>query len=147
MKSRQMCFFFLFSSLCFSFSQFFFNVIDLVPKHMGPTLSHKREPNTIEILSFSIFARFIGVCLSWIVVPKELSYSSGFPITKDYNRLVYTCFNSASNIPQVGGLACLSPNGYLATSTVLNYYKENAKIIINTFAPLGLIHQALLTSI
>ena len=114
---------------------------------MGPTLSHKRGPNTIEILSFSIFVGFIGVRLSWIVVPKELLYSSGFPITKDYNRLVYTCFNSASNIPQVGGLACLSPNGYLATSTVLNYYKENAKIIINTFASFGLIHQALLTSI
>ena len=40
----------LFSSLCFFFLDFFFsfvffNVTNLVPKHMGPTPSHTREPN------------------------------------------------------------------------------------------------------
>ena len=37
----------LFSSLYFfSFPDlFFFNAIDLVPKHMGPTPSHMKEPN------------------------------------------------------------------------------------------------------
>ena len=30
------------------FSVFFFNVIDLVPKYMGPNPSHTREPNTLK---------------------------------------------------------------------------------------------------
>ena len=101
----------------------------------------------IEIPSFSIFVGFLGVRLGWTVVPKDLLYSNGFSIRKDYNRLVYTSFNSASNIPQAGVLARLSPNGYLAMNIVLDYYKENSKIIINTFALLGLIHQTPIISI
>lgn len=66
----------------------------------------------IEISSFSKFAGFTGVRLGWTVVPEELCYSNGFPVIKDFNRIVCTCFNGASSIAQAGGLACLSPDGY-----------------------------------
>ncbi|TYK06659.1 putative LL-diaminopimelate aminotransferase [Cucumis melo var. makuwa] len=92
----------------------------------------------IEISSFSKFAGFTGVRLGWTVVPKELSYSNGFPIVKDYDRIVCTCFNGASNIVQAGGLACLSTEGFQAVSKVLNHYKENAKILIEAFRGLGM---------
>ncbi|KAG4963591.1 hypothetical protein JHK84_040671 [Glycine max] len=66
----------------------------------------------IEISSFSKFAGFTGVRLGWTVVPEELLYADGYPIIKDYDRIVCTCFNGASNIVQAGGLACLSPQGF-----------------------------------
>ena len=44
-------------------------------------------------------------------MPKELKYSNGFSVATDYNRIVCTSFNGASNIAQAGGLACLSPEG------------------------------------
>lgn len=65
----------------------------------------------IETSSFSKYAGFTGVRLGWTVVPKELLFSDGFPVAKDFNRIVCTCFNGASNIAQAGGLACLSPEG------------------------------------
>ncbi|XP_002513859.4 aminotransferase ALD1, chloroplastic [Ricinus communis] len=92
----------------------------------------------IEISSFSKFAGFTGVRLGWTVVPEELLYSNGFPVIKDFNRIVCTCFNGASNIAQAGGLACLSEDGYKAVNNVVDYYEENAKILIEAFASLGL---------
>ena len=65
----------------------------------------------IETASFSKYAGCTGVRLSWTVVPKELLFSDGHPVAKDFNRIVCTCFNGASNIAQAGGLACLSPEG------------------------------------
>ncbi|KAI5661425.1 hypothetical protein M9H77_20748 [Catharanthus roseus] len=65
----------------------------------------------IEVSSFSKFGGFTGVRLGWTVVPEELRYSDGFPVRHDYNRIVCTCFNGASNVAQAGGLACLSPQG------------------------------------
>lgn len=65
----------------------------------------------IETASFSKYAGFTGVRLGWTVVPKDLLFSDGFPVAKDFNRIVCTCFNGASNISQAGGLACLSPEG------------------------------------
>ncbi len=62
----------------------------------------------IEVSSFSKFAGFTGVRLGWTVVPDELLFSNGFPVIEDFDRIVCTCFNGASNIAQAGGLACLS---------------------------------------
>ncbi|KAK9286759.1 hypothetical protein L1049_015163 [Liquidambar formosana] len=67
----------------------------------------------IEISSFSKFAGFTGIRLGWTVVPEELFYSNGFPVINDFNRIVCTCFNGASNIAQAGGLACLSSEGFM----------------------------------
>ncbi|XVE93094.1 hypothetical protein REPUB_Repub01dG0160400 [Reevesia pubescens] len=92
----------------------------------------------IEISSFSKFAGFTGVRLGWTVVPEELLFLSGFPVINDFNRIVCTCFNGASNIAQAGGLACLSTEGFQAICSVIDYYKENAKILVDTFASVGL---------
>lgn len=92
----------------------------------------------IEVSSFSKFAGFTGVRLGWTVVPKDLCYSNGFPVIHDYNRIVCTCFNGASNIAQAGGLACLSPHGYKALRSTINYYMQNAKMLVDTFTSLGL---------
>ncbi|CAL9781711.1 unnamed protein product [Musa acuminata subsp. burmannicoides] len=91
----------------------------------------------IETSSFSKFAGFTGVRLGWTVVPKELLFSDGFPVAKDFNRIVCTCFNGASNIAQVGGLACLSPEGLKAMVETIKFYKENTEIIVDTFKSLG----------
>ncbi|XP_034702374.1 aminotransferase ALD1, chloroplastic-like [Vitis riparia] len=92
----------------------------------------------IEISSFSKFAGFTGVRLGWTVVPDELLFSNGFPVIKDFNRIVCTCFNGASSVAQAGGLACLSSDGLMAVQSVVDYYKENAKILGDTFTSLGL---------
>ncbi|KAB2602692.1 LL-diaminopimelate aminotransferase [Pyrus ussuriensis x Pyrus communis] len=91
----------------------------------------------IETSSFSKYAGFTGVRLGWTVVPKQLLFSDGFPVAKDFNRIVCTCFNGASNISQAGGLACLAPTGLKAMREVIGYYKKNAEIIVETFESLG----------
>ncbi|XP_070048121.1 aminotransferase ALD1, chloroplastic isoform X1 [Nicotiana tomentosiformis] len=91
----------------------------------------------IEISSFSKMAGFTGVRLGWTVVPKELLYSNGFPVILDFNRVICTTFNGASNIAQAGGLACLSRDGFKEIMSKVDYYKENAKILVDTFASLG----------
>ncbi|KAL3324481.1 hypothetical protein AABB24_038561 [Solanum stoloniferum] len=91
----------------------------------------------IEISSFSKTAGFTGVRLGWTVVPKELLYLNGFPVIHDFNRIICTSFNGASNIAQAGGLACLSPEGFKEVMFKVDYYKENARILVETFTSLG----------
>uniref|UniRef100_A0A0C9RGE7 TSA: Wollemia nobilis Ref_Wollemi_Transcript_28348_1858 transcribed RNA sequence n=1 Tax=Wollemia nobilis TaxID=56998 RepID=A0A0C9RGE7_9CONI len=91
----------------------------------------------IETASFSKYAGFTGVRLGWTVVPAELRFSDGFPVANDFNRVMCTCFNGASNIAQAGGLACLSPEGLKAMHGVVEFYKENTRIIVETFTSLG----------
>ncbi|XP_004485554.1 aminotransferase ALD1, chloroplastic-like [Cicer arietinum] len=93
----------------------------------------------IEVSSFSKFAGFTGVRLGWTVVPEELLYSNGFPVLHDFNRIMCTCFNGASRIAQAGGLACLSPEGLNALQSLVDYYMENARILVNALTSLGLI--------
>jgi len=75
----------------------------------------------LETSSFSKYAGFTGVRLGWTVVPKELLFSDGFPVAKDFSRIVCTCFNGASNVAQAGGLACLSPEGLSVSCFVLSF--------------------------
>ncbi|KAL6498901.1 hypothetical protein OROHE_026408 [Orobanche hederae] len=91
----------------------------------------------LEVSSFSKYAGFTGVRLGWTAIPKELLYSDGFPVAKDFNRIVCTCFNGASNIAQAGGLACVSDEGIKAMHGVVGFYKENTDIIVDTFISLG----------
>ncbi|RZC92510.1 hypothetical protein C5167_041855 [Papaver somniferum] len=65
----------------------------------------------IETSSFSKYAGFTGVRLGWTVVPKELLFSDGFPVAKDFNRI--------------------------AMRDVIGFYKENTEIIMDTFNSLG----------
>ncbi len=83
----------------------------------------------IEINSFSKPIGFTGVRLGWSVVPKTLKYADGTPIINDWNRIMTTIFNGASNIAQAGGLAALSDEGLNEMHELVNYYLENNRII------------------
>lgn len=90
------------------------------------------EEVAIEVNSFSKSIGFTGVRLGWTVVPKKLSYSGGELVIDDWNRIVTTLFNGASNIAQKGGIASLDSRGIEEMKKTVNYYKENAKIIKQT---------------
>ncbi|KAK4476882.1 hypothetical protein RD792_016046, partial [Penstemon davidsonii] len=92
----------------------------------------------IEVSSFSKIAGFTGVRLGWTVVPEELLYANGYPVINDFNRIVCTCFNGASRIAQAGGLASLTSDGFKAVLSLVDYYKENAEILLETFQSVGL---------
>lgn len=51
--------------------------------------------------SFSKYAGFTGVRLGWTVIPDEVCFSDGSPVRDDFNRVMTTAFNGASNIVQV----------------------------------------------
>lgn len=89
----------------------------------------------IEINSFSKLAGFTGVRLGWSVVPHALCYNDGSSVRTDWNRLMSTIFNGASNIAQLGGLACLEELNEIASLT--SYYLENAKLIKAALEALG----------
>ena len=54
----------------------------------------------IEVNSFSKYAGFTGVRLGWTVIPKDLKFADGSPVRDDFNRVMSTAFNGASNIVQ-----------------------------------------------
>jgi LL-diaminopimelate aminotransferase len=92
----------------------------------------------IETCSFSKYAGFTGVRLGWTVVPEALRYADGTPVIGDWNRIMTTCFNGASNVAQAGGLACVQPEGLKAMRDLVAFYKGNAKIIYDALKGLGL---------
>ncbi len=83
----------------------------------------------IEINSFSKPAGFTGVRLGWSVVPDELVYDDGTKVRNDWNRVMTTLFNGASNIAQHGALAALDGAGLAEMKGLVDYYLENAKLI------------------
>lgn len=98
------------------------------------------EEVAIEINSFSKNAGFTGVRLGWSVVPKTLRLENGdeTTINRLWNRRECTFFNGASNIAQAGGLAALEEEGRKECLSLVNYYKENARIILSVIRNLGL---------
>lgn len=95
------------------------------------------EEVAIETCSFSKYAGFTGVRLGWTVVPKALKFADGSSVHADWNRVMTTCFNGASNVVQAGGLACLQPEGLKEMHGLISFYKENAAILRQTFLDLG----------
>ncbi len=91
------------------------------------------ETCAIEINSFSKLAGFTGVRLGWTIVPHKLCVEATQPgeIQGLWNRRQSTMFNGASNIVQPGGLAVLSPKGLKEAQRLIDYYMENAQIILN----------------
>jgi LL-diaminopimelate aminotransferase len=83
----------------------------------------------IEVSSFSKFIGFTGVRLGWTVVPEALRYDDGTPVRNDWNRIVTTLFNGASNIAQAGGLAMFSDEGMVEMRGLVDFYLENAALI------------------
>ena len=91
----------------------------------------------IEVNSFSKYAGFTGVRLGWTIVPNELKFADGTPVRNDWNRVMGTTFNGASNIVQNGGLAILDDEGLKEIDVLIDYYLENAKILKECFLDLG----------
>ena len=91
----------------------------------------------IEISSFSKPIGFTGVRLGWTIVPKNLKFDDGTFVSKDWNRIMTTLFNGASNIAQYGALAALDDEGIREMKKSISYYMENAKLIRNAFEKLG----------
>ncbi len=83
----------------------------------------------IEINSFSKPVGFTGVRLGWSVVPNDLKFADGTSVNKDWNRVMTTLFNGASNIAQAGGLAALDEQGLKDMKDEVDYYLENGKLI------------------
>jgi len=91
----------------------------------------------IECNSFSKYAGFTGVRLGWTVVPSDLKFSDGTPVRQDFNRVMTTAFNGASNIVQGGGLACLDPEGQQEITELIDYYLENATMLKEAMLSIG----------
>ena len=91
----------------------------------------------IEVNSFSKYAGFTGVRLGWTVIPSSLKFKDGTPVKQDFNRVMTTAFNGASNIVQSGGMACLDDEGMKEIDTLIDYYLENAKILRETMESIG----------
>ncbi|KAL1526566.1 hypothetical protein AB1Y20_015274 [Prymnesium parvum] len=91
----------------------------------------------IEVNSFSKYAGFTGVRLGWTVIPKDLKFADGSPVAADFNRIMTTAFNGASNIVQAGAMACLDPEGLAEIDTLIDYYMENASILRKAMLDLG----------
>ncbi len=91
----------------------------------------------IEVNSFSKYAGFTGVRLGWTVVPAELRYSDGTAVRDDWNRVMTTAFNGASNVAQHGGLTCLDDAGLKEIDTLIDYYLTNVQLIRHTLLDLG----------
>jgi LL-diaminopimelate aminotransferase len=91
----------------------------------------------LECNSFSKYAGFTGVRLGWTVVPDELTFSDGSKVRDDFNRVMTTAFNGASNIVQGGGLACLDDEGLKEIDALIDYYLENAKLLKEAMESIG----------
>jgi LL-diaminopimelate aminotransferase len=83
----------------------------------------------IEVNSFSKPAGFTGVRLGWSVIPESLVFEDGTPVSADWNRIMTTLFNGASNIAQYGGLAALDGDGLVEMKSLIDYYLENVSVI------------------
>ena len=83
----------------------------------------------IEVNSFSKSIGFTGIRLGWTVVPNELKFDDGSSVNKDWNRIMTTLFNGASNISQKGALSALDRKGMKEMKETISYYLENARII------------------
>lgn len=112
--------------------------------HARPFLFHTVMHLTIlvpvlDLHYFSDIYRtgFTGVRLGWTVIPSDLKFSDGTPVRNDFNRVMTTAFNGASNIVQAGGMACLDDEGLAEINTLIDYYLENAKILRETMEGLG----------
>ncbi|GAB5031154.1 ll-diaminopimelate aminotransferase [Nannochloropsis oceanica] len=91
----------------------------------------------IEVNSFSKYAGFTGVRLGWTVVPKQLKFKDGSSVHSDFNRIMGTAFNGASNVVQPGGLAILDDEGMAEIQTLINYYLANAAKLRQTVEAMG----------
>lgn len=92
----------------------------------------------IEVNSFSKFASYTGVRLGWTVVPKNLKFSDGSSVHKDWSRIFNTFYNGTSHITQLGGIAVLRDTGWAESKEMVKFFMANATKIKSTLEAKGL---------
>lgn len=92
----------------------------------------------VELNSFSKMAGFTGIRLSWSAVPKDLKTQDEESLHEGWLRIQTTLFNGASNIAQVGGLACLSDEGLRQVGDRISQYRANARKLRQVLRERGL---------
>lgn len=95
----------------------------------------------IEFHSFSKTAGFTGVRCGYTVVPKEVTARTvdgeRVALNKVWLRRQCTKFNGTSYITQRGAEAVYSPEGKEQIKATIAYYMENARIMREAFADMG----------
>ena len=84
----------------------------------------------IEFCSFSKTAGFTGTRCGYTIVPSELEFG-GVKLAKLWTRRQSTKYNGTAYIIQRGAAAVFSPEGYAQTRENINYYRENARLIMD----------------
>ncbi|MDD3293285.1 MAG: LL-diaminopimelate aminotransferase [Geobacteraceae bacterium] len=96
----------------------------------------------IEFRSFSKTAGFTGVRCGLVVVPRELegttSTGEKYSFNKLWLRRATTKFNGASYPVQRAAAAVYTEEGWKQTREIIDYYMENARIIREGLAGVGL---------
>ena len=90
----------------------------------------------IEIRSFSKNAGFTGTRLGYTVVPKKLVFG-GISLNALWARRQGTKFNGTAYIIQRAGEAVYTPEGKAQTAAQIDYYRENAAIILKGLKEAG----------
>ena len=91
----------------------------------------------IEIRSFSKNAGFTGTRLGYTVVPRDLKDADGVCMRDLWARRHGTKFNGAPYIVQRAGEAVYSERGKRETREQIDYYMENARIILDGLRDAG----------
>ncbi len=95
----------------------------------------------VEFRSYSKTAGFTGVRCGYTVVPKELSVSTfqgeRIPLNPLWNRRQCTKFNGTSYISQRAAEAIYSPEGKEQVKATIDYYMQNAQLMLTTLRSLG----------
>lgn len=91
----------------------------------------------IEVCSFSKGAGFTGIRCGYVVVPSEILID-GKKVGDVWMRRQSCKFNGASYITQKAALAALSENGLKESKEMINYYRRNANVLVDTMKKLGI---------
>ena len=96
----------------------------------------------IEFHSFSKTAGFTGVRCGYTIVPRELTATAAngerVPLNQLWLRRQCTKFNGTSYITQRAAEAVYSPEGQQQIKETIAYYMENARIMLDAFAEMGI---------
>ncbi|MCR4662139.1 MAG: LL-diaminopimelate aminotransferase [Clostridia bacterium] len=91
----------------------------------------------IEFCSFSKTAGFTGTRCGYTVVPKELIVGE-YCLNKMWLRRQTTKFNGVSYVVQKAAEAVFTNEGAKEIDETINYYRENARIIVDTLSRLNI---------
>ena len=95
----------------------------------------------IEFHSYSKTAGFTGVRCGYTIIPKDLTVAdfegNRHSVHQLWNRRQCTKFNGASYISQRAAEAIYTPEGKVQIQATIDYYMENARLMLDTLRSLG----------